>query len=243
MAGKENSTNPIDLVGKGNSTNPTDLVGKETPQTPPERWGIDLRTNHVQAARLARSRLLATDRASFLAQLVREIEQHVRRVERKGFIPAVRLNGTSDMPWERWKVTRDGIEYPHVFAAFPDVQFYDYTKWPIRLRKVEGITNYHLTYSLAEDNDVKAREALEAGVNVAVVFDSKAARWNSPAGPLPERYTIDGLDVPVIDGDTTDLRFLDPSGEDGKGCIVGLRAKGRAQKDRTGFVRPSFIDA
>ena len=35
----------------------------------------------------------------------------------------------------------------------------------------------------------------------------------------------------VINGDETDLRFLDP-----KNCIVGLIAKGKAKKDYSGFV-------
>jgi hypothetical protein len=35
----------------------------------------------------------------------------------------------------------------------------------------------------------------------------------------------------VFDGDDTDLRFLDPTG-----VIVGLKAKGRARKDTSGFV-------
>ncbi len=35
----------------------------------------------------------------------------------------------------------------------------------------------------------------------------------------------------VIDGDLHDLRFLD-----GRGRVVGLRAKGPARKDESGFV-------
>jgi len=35
----------------------------------------------------------------------------------------------------------------------------------------------------------------------------------------------------VIDGDQDDLRFLDPDG-----VIVGLKAKGQARKDTSGFV-------
>jgi len=55
-------------------------------------------------------------------------------------------------------------------------------------------------------------------VNVAVVFRNKI---------LPETY----LGYKVINGDKTDLRFLDE-----KGVIVGLYAKGKATKDTTGFV-------
>jgi hypothetical protein len=55
------------------------------------------------------------------------------------------------------------------------------------------------------------------GMNVAMVFDK-----------LPDSY----MGLQVINADETDLRFLDP-----KGCIAGLKAKGRAKKDTTGFVR------
>jgi hypothetical protein len=44
---------------------------------------------------------------------------------------------------------------------------------------------------------------------------------------FPAQY----LGVPVIDGDETDLRFLDPPG-----VVVGLSAKGTAKMDESGFV-------
>jgi hypothetical protein len=44
---------------------------------------------------------------------------------------------------------------------------------------------------------------------------------------LPKKY----LGRKVIDGDETDLRFLDP-----KNSIVGLIAKGKARHDQSGFV-------
>jgi hypothetical protein len=154
-----------------------------------------------------------------MAQLVRDIERHVRRAERHGLKPAVRLNGTSDLPWER---IRCG-EHANVFERFPDVEFYDYTKVPVGIRRrALDIPNYHLTFSLAESNDDNARDAMAAGLNVAAVFAVKRGQ------PLPETYWR----RPVIDGDVSDLRFTDPAG-----CIVGLRAKGRAIKDRSGFVR------
>jgi hypothetical protein len=152
--------------------------------------------------------------------LTREIRAHVRRAEKHGLKPAVRLNGTSDLPWERFAV--EGAE--NVFALFPNVTFYDYTKWPKRLRKVEGIANYSLTYSLSEkpEADAHAQEYLAAGYGVAVVFDTGKRET------LPSAY----LGAQVIDGDLTDLRFTDP-----KSVIVGLRAKGRAKRDESGFVR------
>ena len=102
----------------------------------------------------------------------------------------------------------------NIFQMFPTVQFYDYTK--VNNRKVAHIPNYHLTFSKADGNDMDVRIALSNGMNVAAVFRE-----------LPETY----LGRPVINGDETDLRFLDP-----QGVIVGLKAKGKAKKDTTGFV-------
>jgi hypothetical protein len=175
--------------------------------------------NSVQVARIQRTRLFTRDRVTFMARLVREIEAHITRCAKLGLRPAVRLNGTSDIPWEN---VRCG-DAPNVFARFPAVKFYDYTKYPVRLRRrAFGIENYSLTFSLGATNDVHARDAIAAGMNVAAVFAVKKGQ------PLPATY----MDRPVIDGDESDLRFTDPSG-----VIVGLRAKGRAIGDTSGFVR------
>jgi hypothetical protein len=107
-----------------------------------------------------------------------------------------------------------------VFAAFPEVQFYDYTK--ILGRKVKDIANYSLTFSAADGNDTDVLRAIAEGLNVATVFGIKKTL------PMPETYN--GL--PVFNGDESDLRFLDP-----KGVVVGLYAKGKAKKDTTGFVK------
>lgn len=199
------------------------------------RGGIGLDAdglNVIQAARIQRTRYFHRDRAGFLAMLVGEIAKHERACAKHGVRPAVRLNGTSDLPWERFPVERDGKTFPHVFAAFPGITFYDYTKWPIRLRPlVAGIPNYSLTYSCADGakSEEESGNALSAGVNVAAVFAVKRS------GDLPPTAMIGGVIAEVIDGDLTDLRFLDPQGE--RGVIVGLRAKGRAKHDRSGFVR------
>jgi hypothetical protein len=177
----------------------------------------------IQTARIRRTRFWARDRVGFMATLVDELERHERRATARGMRPAARLNALSDLPWERFPVKRAGETYPHVFAAFPAITFYDYTKWPIAKRpRVAAIPNYSLTFSLAEDNDEHAADALAAGLNVAVVF----------AGPLPARFSVAGVEAPVIDGDSNDLRFTDPPGH-----VVGLSAKGRALRDRSGFVR------
>jgi hypothetical protein len=174
------------------------------------------RFDGVQAARLRRTRWYFDDRAGFMAALSSDIAKAIAYAGRRGYRPAFRLNGTSDIPWQR--VARDVISRHH------DVPFYDYTKVSKRLTDEEQLANYALTYSLSEDNEASARGVLAAGGNVAVVFRDKATR---------SRYMVTGyMGVPVIDGDETDLRFLDP-----RGVIVGLYAKGPAKTDTSGFVR------
>jgi hypothetical protein len=161
-------------------------------------------TNMIQEARKRKTRMFFESREQFLVDLEADIRLGIKQAEKKGLIPCFRLNGTSDIAWEKYGI----------IEKFPNVQFYDYTK--MRNRKVSHLKNYHLTFSKADGNDMDVRLAAQAGMNVAAVFKS-----------MPETY----IGRPVIDGDETDLRFLDP-----KGVIVGLKAKGKAKKDTTGFV-------
>jgi hypothetical protein len=175
--------------------------------------------NDVQRARIARSRLFFLNRFLFNELLVKAIETHIRRARAKGLIPVVRLNGTSDLPWEKLRLN-DGRT---VLETFPDITFYDYTKHVKRAvanASGEHPANYSLTFSRAESNHADVALALSAGANVAAVFAVKPHA-------LPATY--DGR--AVIDGDNDDLRFLDPAG-----VFVGLAAKGRGKRDASGFV-------
>ena len=186
--------------------------------------------NGVQVARIRRTRWFFSDRPAFMDALCRAIVAHERAAARHGLTPVVRLNGTSDIRWENIPLDWNGVRYPHIFAAFAHLTFYDYTKHPARKRaKVASIPNYSLTFSLAESNAQNAADALESGVNVAAVFSTRKG------ADLPAWFTINGVIARVIDGDATDLRFLDP--RESRGIIVGLRAKGRARKDTSGFVQ------
>jgi hypothetical protein len=147
--------------------------------------------------------------------LYQDIKLGIKQSKRLGLTPVFRLNGTSDISWEKY----DMLPGLNVFECFPDVQFYDYTK--VLGRKVSGILNYHLTFSAADGNDLDVKKAILQGLNVAVVFGIKKTQ------PMPETYN--GL--PVFNGDESDLRFLDPKG------VVGLYAKGKAKKDTSGFVK------
>lgn len=178
--------------------------------------------SNVQASRLNRTRWFFMERATFMETLVEDVKRLVRKAAKEKMEPAVRLNGTSDIGWEKIKVVVDGVEHASLMEAFPEVCFYDYTK-VLGRTKALGLPNYHLTFSLAEDNDARALKALEQGYNVAVVMSTKRAEakpavWGG---------------FPVVDGDENDIRYRDPKG----GHVVALFAKGRAPKDGTGFVR------
>jgi len=183
--------------------------------------------NAVQRARIARSVAMRKNRFAFKAILVRAIEAHIRRAIRKGLIPVVRLNGTSDVPWEHYRLN-DGRT---VFETFPTIQFYDYTKSVERaLANAHGEhpANYHLTFSRSETNELDCERVLNAGGNVAIVANICACKC-ACKHEFPDGLTYHGR--PVVKGDHDDLRFLDPAG-----VVVGLKAKGPAKRDTSGFV-------
>lgn len=180
------------------------------------------RYSNVQRGRINKTIWFFKERKTFLELLVSNIEKLVRKSTREDMLPTIRLNGTSDIAWEKFKVVRDGEKFANIMTAFPDVQFYDYTKILGRKTAI-ALDNYHLTFSLAEDNDAQAVQALEQGYNVAVVLKVK------PSEVKPTSWS----GYPLINGDDSDIRFNDPKG----GHIVGLTAKGKARYDETGFVR------
>lgn len=171
------------------------------------------RYNSVRQARINRTHLFFNDRPAFMEKLIGEIEALERKAKKLGMKPCVRLNGTSDIQWERIKYKGKTI-----FQHFPSMKFYDYTKIPARFSRGELPKNYNLTFSRSESNVEYVKQIIKnhVKVNVAVVFNK-----------LPKTY----LGRKVFDADQTDLRFLDP-----KGVIVGLKAKGKARHDKSGFV-------
>jgi hypothetical protein len=164
------------------------------------------RFSQVENARIKRTQFLLENRRAFLEILKADIHILVRQAHEQNKKPAVRLNGTSDLAFHKL------ID----FDQFKTVSFYDYTK--VKRRMTEELPkNYSLTFSRSESNNKDSLQVLKAGQNVSVVFrKSLPDFWNG---------------FRVIDGDKTDLRFLDP-----KGVVVGLTAKGDAKQDRTGFV-------
>ena len=167
-------------------------------------------TNTIQKARVRKTLSFFTDREQFMADLVKDIRKGIKMATKLGLTPVFRLNGTSDLSWEKYEV--EGAD--NIFALFPTVQFYDYTK--VLGRKTTGIENYFTLFSAADGNEADVLKAMAQGMNVAAVFDKVPAEYNGKA---------------VIDADEHDLRFLDA-----KGVVAGLKAKGRAKKDYSGFV-------
>ena len=176
--------------------------------------------SNVKIGRLRKSEFFLSNKELFMEQLVTEIKKAIRNKKDKNI--CVRLNGTTDVPFENIKVGG----FDNIMSMFPNVQFYDYTKVFARLKK-ELPKNYHLTFSRAEteSNHKETLLALQMGFNVAVVFNVKDET------ELPSQYQ----GFKVINGDMHDLTFLHD-----KNTIIGLKAKGMAKKDTTGFVVKDF---
>lgn len=193
---------------------------------------LDNDTNEVRQSRIEKARRFMHDRAGYLRDMVRAIDNLVGQAGKLGLRLCVRLNGSSDIGWEgiRFTIDRDarGLAVRvtlspkgrSMFEHYREVQFVDYTKVAARFARALP-ANYHLTFSRSETNEAVALELLEQGVNVAVVFaGGKPAQWNG---------------FEVVDGDLHDLRQLDPRGA--PGVVIGLSPKGRrAKRDTSGFV-------
>ena len=174
--------------------------------------------NSVHMARVRKTIFYLFYRNEFMRVLANDIERLQRKAIREDLKLAIRLNGTSDIQWEHERfISSDGTSYTNIFEAFPENIFYDYSKIPTR----KGPKNYHLTFSYSNRPEyakvVAKSEAKNPTRNIAVVFN----------GELPTTYR----NRTVINGDKTDLRFLDQDN-----VIVGLTAKGKAKHDTSGFV-------
>lgn len=179
----------------------------------------------VQDARMARTKMLFEKPEHFYHKLVVEITDYELEAIDEGKKLAVRMNGTSDIRWEQppkytWKKSPMGrATYQHdILSQFENVQFYDYTKWPIMKRV--PCKNYHLTYSYTGYNKKTCLEHLERGYNIAMPY----------SGVIPKTWR----GYPCIDGEENDLRFLDPSPS-----VVMLKAKGTLRGKNNPFVKQS----
>jgi hypothetical protein len=211
---------PYNLAGFGNVCSHASQACKTACLNSAGRGGmfkkgesLENNTHRVQIARKRKTALFFNNVQNFMELLVADIEKAIKQSNKKGLTPVFRLNGTSDIAWHKIKIITHGNK--NIFELFPTVQFYDYTKNPAIAIASQLIDNYHITFSQSENNHETVKTMLQSGVNVAIVFNK-----------LPEHY----YNKIVHDGDNTDLRFLDKPG------IIGLKAKGKAKKDNSGFV-------
>jgi len=177
--------------------------------------------SNVMLSRLRKTLYFNQYRDQFMLQLQNELIRKRAKAKRRGYKLIVRLNGTSDIRWENVGI---GYAYANIMQALPDVQFYDYTKIANR-RHIPA--NYDLTFSYSgvEAYQPFVAKAVANGERIAVVFRNRAI----VNAMLANGDTFLGL--PVVDGDDTDIRHLDP-----KGAVVALYAKGKARRDQSGFV-------
>lgn len=171
--------------------------------------------NSIQESRLRKTLYFVLFRDMFMSHLEKEISKLEAKAIKNGKRLVLRLNGTSDIQWENIKLGQSGL---NIFQRFDMVQFYDYTKILTRLEKKQLPSNYYVIFSASESNDLHWNKALTLGYNVAMVFDN-----------IPTSYKTHS----VINGDLHDFRFMDGQ----RGVIVGLKAKGKAKKDQSGFVK------
>jgi hypothetical protein len=173
----------------------------------------------VVRGRIRKTIMLFEERIRFEQELRADLHAAVRKAKREHKRVAVRLNVFSDLQWESLM--------PWIFVEFPGIQFYDYTKHYLRMHKFlrgELPNNYHLTFSRSEVNERQSIHILFAGGNVAVVFE-RLTRFDPT---IPESWH----GISVLNGDQTDLRFLERK----QGKIIGLYAKGSAMGMRDQFV-------
>ena len=200
-----------------------------------------LKFTESQMAMLKRRLLFAYsmkyDPSLYFDLLCEYIERELAKAQRLHLKLAVRLNGTSDKRWERLnmktgKEDRQNFSEESIIRKFPDVQFYDYTKFPYIARRYSAdwrtqIPNYHLTYSFNERTldhpNLEVSDNLIAGRNIAIVFRSE----------MPKQIMFNGNLVEVVNGDVHDLRLPHI---DGQSKFIGLTAKGKAKTDFSGFV-------
>jgi hypothetical protein len=170
--------------------------------------------SNVQESRINKSKFWGYNREAFYIQLANELLKIHDKAIKQGKEIAIRLNGTSDIDHLDLLRRYSGIDFLETF--YENLLFYDYTKNYNHIKKYLGST-YKITFSRSETNELDAYRILKDGGNVAIVF----------ADELPETWN----GFPVINGDETDLRYFDPIN-----VVVGLKAKGDAKKDLSGFV-------
>ena len=195
-----------------------------------------LKMDCAKRARIAKAAWFTLDRAGFYRALDNEISKHAAKAVNKGLKPAVRLNGSSDIPWEKAHKI-DGLSLPE---RHPSVHFYDYTKAPLSARKPSA--NYTLCFSLSEapGSHLRALEYLQAGHSAAMVVGGNVQNASLSEAKAVQTAMLESgtwAGFRTVDGDKHDFRDASEAG-----AWVLLHAKGAALADRSGFVlRPGGL--
>lgn len=175
--------------------------------------------SNVQNSRINKANYYVTDKKAFIKQLVFEVRKEIDKASKKGEKIAFRLNGTSDIDFVYLMNKYEDFDIELI--QYDKVYFYDYTKSLPRAKRYKDHKKYTLTFSKSESNQNEVKEALNLGINIAAVFSDE----------LPKLYN----GVKVVDGDKSDLEMIKY-----KNVILGLKAKGDAKKDKTGFVITNY---
>lgn len=179
----------------------------------------------TQQARIRKTRWFFSRRDDFMRTLNNDLRRLSLDADIANLKPCARLNATSDIAWE---LGQRSEQEKSIIQQHPSIEFYDYTKSVGRVRRMlagEFPKNYRLTFSHSGENLNDCLDVLARGGNVAVVF----------GGTMPTHWHGHR----VIDGDIHDLRFLDE-----RGTVVGLKPKGKAKQDASGFVvRDTIVEA
>ena len=170
--------------------------------------------SNVQESRINKTNYFVNDKVKFLNQLANEIIKETDKAQKKGSKVVFRLNGTSDLDFVYMLNKHSNLD---ILTLKNTASFYDYTKSLPRAKRYKNFKNYIVTFSKSETNEKETFEALKYGLNVAAVFSNN----------LPKQYK----GFKVVDGDKSDLEMLKYNN-----VILGLKAKGKAKRDLTGFV-------
>ena len=171
--------------------------------------------SNVIASRTNKTEYYLTDKKVFINQLSKELIKIGAKAIKQNKKIAIRLNGTSDQDFISIIKKYNNLDLLND-KQFKNLVFYDYTAILGKIKKYIN-TSYSLTLSRKEDNENEILEALKLGGNVAAVFRDE----------LPTKYK----GFTVVNGDTSDLEMIYNNN-----VILGLKAKGDAKKDRSGFV-------
>ena len=191
--------------------------------------------NKVKQARLKRTLKFLTQRDSFFEKLIKEIKALKRKAKRKELTPMLSLNGTSDILWEKESFTYKEKEYKNIMELFPEIDFFDYTKYDILKSRKKLPKNYHLTYSRAGthrgkliDDWTTLTTYLNKNINIAIVC-TKTIKEKLLENNTYENYKI-------INGDLYHNRVKDKPLKDEKGTIILLEVNLKTDINSSGFI-------